>query len=356
MSAWDAYPASYRENEIRALLAAVQAGECAAVVGLSGAGKSNLIGFLHHRIGAQVISGCPAFILIDGNRIQPRTAEGLFRLIGQALSGAEMAPGEGMAGMETVLQHRLSQYSNGICLLFDRYDALSQEERAVASGPLRALRDTFKYQLTYLIAARHPPDPSDELAELFYANTLWLGPLNTEDAHWSADQYAKRRGQSWDDATLTSLVTISWGYPSLLRACCEAYAGSGAAALTVDALRAHSAIQRRVLEFWADNPTAEDLRRSRLTGHPLLSAAQPPVSSESPELTASEHRLLAWFQSHPGEVCAKDDLIHAVWPEDRIMDGLRDDSLAQLIRRLRQKVGADTIQTIPGRGYRYTRL
>jgi DNA-binding winged helix-turn-helix (wHTH) protein len=87
----------------------------------------------------------------------------------------------------------------------------------------------------------------------------------------------------------------------------------------------------------------------------LASAPTPPGS---PDLTASEHRLLAFFQTHAGVVCAKDDLIRAVWPEDRVLDGLRDDSLAQLIRRLRQKIETDSakpqhIQTIPGRGYRY---
>ena len=45
MSAWDAYPANYREAEVRAILAALRAGECVSVIGLSGAGKSNLIGF-----------------------------------------------------------------------------------------------------------------------------------------------------------------------------------------------------------------------------------------------------------------------------------------------------------------------
>jgi DNA-binding winged helix-turn-helix (wHTH) protein len=54
----------------------------------------------------------------------------------------------------------------------------------------------------------------------------------------------------------------------------------------------------------------------------------------------------------------KDDLIRAVWPEDKLFeDGGRDDSLAQLIRRLRRKIEPDParpqiIQTVPGRGYR----
>ena len=58
-------------------------------------------------------------------------------------------------------------------------------------------------------------------------------------------------------------------------------------------------------------------------------------------------------------MCEKDDLIRAVWPEDKIfMDSIRDDSLAQLVRRLRQKVRLQTgtaarIQTVPGRGYKF---
>jgi DNA-binding winged helix-turn-helix (wHTH) protein len=57
-------------------------------------------------------------------------------------------------------------------------------------------------------------------------------------------------------------------------------------------------------------------------------------------------------------VCDKDDLIRAVWPEDRIFErGVRDDSLAQLVRRLREKVETNPsaprrIQTVAGRGYR----
>ncbi|MFN2235233.1 MAG: transcriptional regulator, partial [Anaerolineales bacterium] len=70
--------------------------------------------------------------------------------------------------------------------------------------------------------------------------------------------------------------------------------------------------------------------------------------------------LLNYFESHPGQVCSKDDLIQAVWPEDQIYErGIRDDSLAQLVRRLRVKIEPDPsnphyIQTVPGRGYQYS--
>jgi DNA-binding winged helix-turn-helix (wHTH) protein len=49
-----------------------------------------------------------------------------------------------------------------------------------------------------------------------------------------------------------------------------------------------------------------------------------------------------------------------VWPEDRVFErGVRDDSLAQLVRRLREKIEPDPsaprfILTVPGRGYRFS--
>lgn len=69
--------------------------------------------------------------------------------------------------------------------------------------------------------------------------------------------------------------------------------------------------------------------------------------------------MLQVLRDRPGEVCDKDDLIRAVWPEDKVFEsGVRDDSLAQLVRRLREKIEPDAgnphyIQTVPGRGYRY---
>ena len=117
--------------------------------------------------------------------------------------------------------------------------------------------------------------------------------------------------------------------------------------------------RKRVDEFWTDQPSSDDLRLSRLTNHPLLSAARATSAIDTTQLTAKENLLWEYFLAHPEQVCEKDDLIRAVWPEDRIFErGIRDDSLAQIIRRLREKIEPDPscpnhIHTVPGRGYRY---
>jgi DNA-binding response OmpR family regulator len=157
---------------------------------------------------------------------------------------------------------------------------------------------------------------------------------------------------------LEKLIEISGGYPALLRACCEAYAAGAAPEL--EAMRAHPAVRRRVDEFWRDAPIAEYLQHSGLARNALLGSAPGDIEIDTTGLTAAEFRLWAYFQNHAGQVCSKDELIQAVWPEEVQVEGLRDDSLAQLVRRLRRKIepkptSPARILTVPGRGYRFIR-
>jgi DNA-binding response OmpR family regulator len=166
----------------------------------------------------------------------------------------------------------------------------------------------------------------------------------------------RRRGITFDPSVIEALIAATRGYPSLLRAACEASAAGAAA--DAASLGGHPAVQKRLEEFWADDPTDEEIRASGLEGLALLLAGRAP-GINTDQLTAKELLLLEYLKSHAGEICAKDDLIRAVWPEDRVFErGVRDDSLAQLVRRLREKVEADAsrpekIQTAAGRGYRF---
>jgi hypothetical protein len=316
------------------------------------------------------------FGLADCNRIAVEGPGSFYRMAGRALIGglpagqAERLPAT--SDELEVLVGQLLPPGGGICLMLDRFDALESAAYVALPANLRALRDAYKYRLVYVVASRRLLNPANELAELFFANTQFLGPLSRMDARWSAGQYAARRGATWPEAMFDWLVDVSWGYPSLLRAACEACVEMEAAGpVDFTRLAAHPAMQRRLAEFWLDQPGDDALRQSRLLGQPLLESARPQPAAPAQiipaaptaiqpqielSLTAKEHALLAYFKAHPGDICAKDDLIRAVWPEDKLLvDGLRDDSLAQLVRRLRQKL-ADSparILTAPGRGYRY---
>ena len=370
MGAWDVYPANYRHLEVQAILSAVQGGECVSVVGLSGSGKSNLLGFIARRLGLGNEPGSPYpfFVLVDLNLLVESHLPAFFQLIRQSIASAvnhsghklpgQFQPADQQLALETDISNLLSQVP-GLCLLFDRFDIFVKQESPTLFSNLRALRDKHKYGLTFVTAARNPLPADNELVELFYANILWLGPLNESDSRWTVEQYMLRKSLRWNQATIQQLVTVSGKYPSLLRAVCEAHASG--TALEENQLSSHPLVQRRLTEILADHPTELDLEHSGLAGNPLLAQMPAFHSSAKPfdttGMTAKEYLLLEYFRSHPNIVCDKDTLIQAVWPEDKIFtQGVRDDSLAQLVRRLRLKIEPDAsnpsyIQTIPGRGY-----
>ncbi len=372
MDSWETYPDNYRAIEVGKICKLITAGDCVAVVGLSGAGKSNLLGFLANRVNLD--PGFPTFTLVDCNRLEEDSPKAFFHLIQLSLTRSlGQAPADdhvkgGQDGLSVALEYWLGKTSR-ICILFDRFDVLDrpglETQKSNLYSNLRALRDRFKYRLTFVTASRIVPDADSELAELFYAHTLWLGLLSESDGRWSIGHYFHRMGLSLTPSITTEILRLSWGYPSLLRAVCEAY--SDGCPLDIGLLRSHPAVKRRVNEFWSDHPATDGIRQSGLAGQPLLQENPQDISDrgkeildvDSASLTAKEYHLLQYLIAHASEVCEKDDLIRAVWPEDKIYsDGIRDESLAQLVRRLRKKIEPDPsnprrIQTAAGRGYRY---
>ena len=348
MSIWDTYPSNYRSQEVQFILNAVSAGECVSLVGLSGAGKSNLTGFLTHRI-----NNGPCFYFVDCNTLTTTDPAFLITVLFHTIDESE-APMVSFQTLSAKIRQKVNATSNGICFVLDRFDVYqpgSTETKAVENN-LRALRDQFKYDLTFIISTRRPLDPGSELAELFLANTLWLGPLNHEDSIWSIQSFALRHGLQWNSTTQEQIYKHSQGYPSILRAICEAHASG--IPLDLDTLRKSDAVHRRVKELWNDSPEEATLEKCGIQNHPFLSKSQKKISGE--ELTANEQRLMTYLNAHQGQICTKEDLIAAVWPEEKLIAGLRDDSLTQLIHRLREKLGPKEngeIQTLSGRGYRF---
>lgn len=354
----EAYPTTYRAREITQLIEATQAGECAAVIGLSGAGKSNVLRALAERHRVQP----HPHLLADWNRLAAPTAPAIFDLLRRTL-GDTAETNDPLAALEATLNAKLNSPATRLTLLLDRSDALATTATHSPQifSNLRALRDAFKYRLTYVIAARRPLDAHNELAELFFGNMFWLGPLNETDARWTVARYLARKRLEWPAKTIQQLLEVTRGYPSFLRAACEAHAaGCG---VSVEALATHPAMQARLKEFWEDVPTPQELHLAGLSDLPLLNAAQPtfapPIHFDTSKLTAKEKLLLDYFLHHAETVCEKDALIRAAWPEDKVfVQGVRDDSLAQLIRRLREKIEPDPTQprhilTQPGRGYKF---
>ncbi len=346
MNARPSYPADYRAEERQRLLSAVRAGDCVAVIGLSGAGKSN---FIRSLVGSVEET---AMVLVDCNRLNSVTGEDFFRLLLDQL-------GEGDDGvvtlsrLESVLEKRMG-HGEKCCLLLDRFDVIRGEDSGIIFNHLRVLRDVFKYRLTMVIALRSPLPVENELSELFFANTIWLGPLMAENARWSVLDYFSRYEITLGEDAVAKIIQYSGGYPAFLRAVCEAHRAG--VPLNLEALSQSPPVRARLAEFWRDAPDEPVLEKSGLAQNPLLGKHQP-LKVDETSLTAKEKALWEALVENRGQVCEKDDLVSAIWSEEVIFErGVRDDSLAQLARRLREKIEADPsnpewIVTVPGRGY-----
>ena len=73
------------------------------------------------------------------------------------------------------------------------------------------------------------------------------------------------------------------------------------------------------------------------------------------ELSAKEFALLAYLYERRGQVCSKDDIGKAVWPE--YQEGVYDYQIENLVRRLRSKIEPDPanpqlLLTMRGLGYK----
>ena len=306
--------------------------------------------------------------------------------------------------------------------VMDRFDAAVQQLDSQTLNSLRSLRDQFKGQLCYLFVTRHPlarlrePSEFDELHEIVAANTCWLQPLVYRDVRWILEtQMAERLGTNFEDTETSRMAQLTGGLPAFIKFIAIAYADKIILDADIDevwcrTLLSRREFQRNCKEIWADLTAGEqNVLKAIAYGEdvsnldleiveylfncgllkddggktdlfsPIFSRYIVSLSGESSgaigfnsnthdvtrngaslniELTRQEEMLLAYFLSHSGEVARKEEIIGAVWPDEEIFDGIRDDRLAQLIKRLREKIEPVParpiyIQTVRGRGYRF---
>jgi DNA-binding response OmpR family regulator len=73
------------------------------------------------------------------------------------------------------------------------------------------------------------------------------------------------------------------------------------------------------------------------------------------QLSPKEFDLLAYLYERQGQVCSKDDIANAVWPE--YAGSVYDYQIENLVRRLRAQIESDPttpqlLITVRGRGYK----
>jgi len=151
-------------------------------------------------------------------------------------------------------------------LVLDRFDGFCQTATLQMLDTLRGLRDSFKDTLCYIVGTRQEmvylfdPAALGEMYEILDTHVCWVGPMNESDARQLIAEETHIAPSPPDEAEVSRLLTLTGGYPALLKAACHwwlATPDKPAASEWVDALLAERSIQSRLEEIW-DGLTQEE--------------------------------------------------------------------------------------------------
>lgn len=340
--AWEAYPQTYRTREIGILANWIRSGESGSVVGLAGAGKSNLLGFLCHR--PQVMAercsqdGSPklALVLVDLNNLPGNDLSTFYRVILRSLYEARVqlaAIEESLPDTVQELYHKVEDKTDPflsqsalrqvllsfkekearLALVLDPFDQFCRVVTTQILDNLRGLRDSFKTTLLYIVGLRHElayiRDPVElgELYEILDTHICWLGPMQREDARWVISQVEEGTDRSFDDEQIEWLIDLTGGYPVLLRA-----AGLWLSqvwpvpdiAIWEKQLLAEPSIQNRLKDVWQGLTREEQVALSVL--HTALSIASERERQKSIKQIEGKYRA-ALTRLQAKHLCSKTD-------------------------------------------------
>jgi hypothetical protein len=276
------------------------AGESGCVVGLTGAGKSNLLGFLGHRSEVLQSYWPEAFkvvlVQVDLNNLPGSDLATFYQVILRALyeSRARLAALEPALAtavetlyrkIEDKLHPFLSQSAlrealllfaeQGVrlVLVFDPFDTFCQTAEPQVLDNLRGLRDSFKTILSYIVGVRQElaylRDPSEigEIYELLDTHLCWVGAMVATDARSIVEQTAAVIQRSFAEAQIERLIALTGSYPSLLRAASLWLASVSPIPemeAWLEALLAERSLQYRLAEIWTGLTQTEQLVLSEL--------------------------------------------------------------------------------------------
>jgi len=274
----------FRQELLDCLRHWLAVGTSGALVGLAGAGKSNLLLYLARYPEKLVQEDNVSFtvlVTVDLNLLVDRQPTTLYRLIlrgcwhqrhrfsESALSLIERLYDENKQTRDLFLAQTavhdllaaVERQGGRVVLILDQFDHFCRTASAELTMLLRSLRDSFKETLIYFVGMRqaviYMPEPQmlGELYQLLDTHVCWVGAMRPVDAQMFVVQEFGRANQQAAAEEITLLLALTGGYAALLKAACAWW-------LTMPerpplnqwraVLGAHPPIQNRLKDIWQD--------------------------------------------------------------------------------------------------------
>ena len=249
---WAHYSPTYRAKEMAVLANWVREGKSGTVVGLSGSGKSNLLGFLCYRpetIQSYLAAQLPpvSLVPVDLNNLVDDTLATFYRSILRSFYHICSRFPETLQQTTTTLYQEnkaardpflpqsalyelLSEcrvQQRRIVLVIDRFDQFCQTATPAMTNTLRGLRDSFKGTLCYIMGMRqeaiYMSDPSalGELYEILDTRVCWVGSMSESDARQLITQETYMASNPPSETDIDTLLALTGNYPAPLKTACH---------------------------------------------------------------------------------------------------------------------------------------
>jgi len=285
-------------------------------------------------------------------------------------------------------------------LFFLRFDRLKDAFNPSFFDNLEGLRDASDEQVSYVFTSYRSLDvvfPAVKTSLSVFAQHMYVRPAKSEDMRCVYEAYTKRYGLSLSESVEEAIFSVVNGNLQYLQLALIILKEKGDISLATESevLQLLLSDERIVLEseeLWeslspdeqavllrvakkqtvteADHVKAVYLWEtgfvqehdgvgkvfSPLLAHYLLSHdEQTNRKSHAAHLTRKEHLLFKLLESHLGEICERDKIIEAVWPEYSefgVSDWAIDRLVARVRVKLREQESPYEVVTVRTRGYK----
>jgi DNA-binding winged helix-turn-helix (wHTH) protein len=280
MNAETSYPLTYRQREVRQVFHCLESGESCCLIASGGAGTLNFLRFLLRQDVQQQYLNLEQqdyfFLLIDLNALAELSEWAVYELLLHTMLSemetmqltASLVPRHrdydtiqitpmrpnlayqnhfdgalvkrtedfyrqvvlskdrllGQRYFERTVQAVSQQTDLRLVFLLDRFDRIFGRLDPLFFLSLRALRDTFKYRLCFVVTGltdltrvREDLSEVEDFYMLFSRNVYGLEPYNRDDARAMLRSLAKRLGANLSENEVAQLIDMSGGHPRLLK-------------------------------------------------------------------------------------------------------------------------------------------
>jgi energy-coupling factor transporter ATP-binding protein EcfA2 len=311
------FPEDFQKITLKRVMVLLEKNKNVQLIGLKGSGKSILL---------RAIRQMPEF----------KSAYKIFTVDLNLLAGFTMSDFRDLIKHEVGGEIETAFEDGGkVLFLIDSFDHV-YKKLPEAVNMLKGIEDKYRDYVSFIFTLEKPV-----LGRAFLGEAVYMEPLGGADFEWFW------KGIGGVNKYKAMIYKASGGFMALIKRLNEiAEAGEDVAdAIGNPRSYTHLNYQLQVIKEGLDGelPEGIPIYESFING-----------GDSFRDLTKLEHKAFEFLQKNEGRITDREELIKAVWGENAGID-VADHALDQLIHRLKNKVKSKAgIETVRGRGYRFT--